>query len=81
LNYGCVLAVLQNPFRDLVLAREPHVLFGPCVCEEPVKRPDAIGVSIYAIVETDQHQPATFRALVVQLIELVPQCLFVGWKV
>jgi hypothetical protein len=73
--------VVEDPLGDLVLARPPHILVVAQPGEDPVQDADPGGMPGDALVEADDHHPATVRAFGVQLVELVGQLLLVGGRV
>ena len=81
LENRCVFSMREGPLRNLVLAREPHTLVVLRVGEEAVEHPNAIGMAVDAVMETDEHHPAPCRTLLVKLVEFVFQGLLVGHRV
>jgi hypothetical protein len=54
---GSVLAIFEEPPRNLVLAGEPDTFVISGIGEETVEHPNAVRVSVDPIVKADQHHP------------------------
>jgi hypothetical protein len=73
--------MVEGPLGDLVLAGPPDVLVLAQPGEDPVQDANPGGMPGDALVQADDHHPATGRTLGVELVELVDQLLLVGGRV
>src|SRR6266403_1549772 len=67
----------EDPARNFVLSRKPHVRLRACVSEKSVETPYAIRVTRDAIMEAHDHHAATMAAFLVELIEFIAKGLLV----
>src|SRR5882762_326321 len=74
---GRPATIRQGPARDLVFTGEPDARLRTRVPHESVERAHPVRVTRDAVVKADDHHSPALRALLVELVELVAQCLLV----